>query len=71
VPLLAGETVNAEQQGATASMNPIIAELPAVLPNSYVISSRGCEARGDRLHFTPAGYRELGRRYAAKMLELM
>jgi hypothetical protein len=71
VPLLAGETVNAEQQGATASMNAIIAELPGVLPNSHVISSRGCEARSDRLHFTPAGYRELGRRYAAKMLELM
>ena len=28
VPLLAGETVNADQQGATASMNTIIAELP-------------------------------------------
>jgi alpha-L-fucosidase 2 len=71
VPLLAGETVHAEQQGATASMNTIMAELPRVLPNSHVISSQGCEARGDRLHFTPAGYRELGRRYAAKMLELV
>jgi hypothetical protein len=71
VPLLAGETVNADQQGATASMNPIIAELPKVVPNSHVISSQGCEARRDRLHFTPAGYRELGRRYGQKMLELV
>lgn len=70
VPLLAGETVNADQQGATASMNTIIAELPKVVPNSYVISSKGCECRSDRLHFTPAGYRELGRRYAERMLEL-
>lgn len=70
VPLLAGETVNADQQGATAGMNEIIAELPKVVPNSHVISSRGCEARRDRLHFTPAGYRELGRRYAERMLEL-
>jgi len=70
VPLLAGETVNEEQGGATASVNTIIAELPAVVPNSYVISSRGCESRPDRLHFTPAGYRELGKRYAQKMLEL-
>jgi hypothetical protein len=70
VPLLAGETVHADQQGATASMNAIIAELPKVLPNAYVISSRGCESRPDRLHFTPAGYRELGKRYAEKMLEL-
>ena len=69
-PLLAGETVNADQQGATASMNTIIAELPKVLPNSYVVSSKGCECRTDHLHFTPAGYRELGKRYAEKMLEL-
>jgi hypothetical protein len=70
VPLLAGETVHADQQGATASVNTIIAELPKVLPNSYVISSKGCECRPDHLHFTPAGYRELGKRYADKMLEL-
>jgi Carbohydrate esterase, sialic acid-specific acetylesterase len=70
VPLLAGETVNADQQGATASMNTIIAELPKVVRNSYVISSKGCECRPDHLHFTPAGYRELGKRYADKMLEV-
>ncbi|HET9943273.1 MAG TPA: sialate O-acetylesterase [Terriglobia bacterium] len=71
VPLLAGETVHADQRGATASMNTIIAELPKVLPNSWVISSKGCECRPDRLHFTAAGYRELGKRYADKMLELL
>jgi hypothetical protein len=71
VPLLAGETVNADQQGATASMNTIIAELPKVVPNAYLISSKGCGCRPDRLHFTPAGYRELGKRYAGKMLELV
>ena len=70
VPLLAGETVHADQRGATASMNAIIAGLPKVVPNSYVISSKGCECRADRLHFTAAGYRELGKRYAEKMLEL-
>jgi len=71
VPLLAGETVNADQQGATASMNAIIGELPKAVPNSHVISSKGCECRADRLHFTAAGYRELGKRYAEKMLELL
>ena len=70
VPLLAGETVNADQQGAAASVSTIIAELPKVVPNSYVISSKGCECRSDHLHFTPAGYRELGKRYAERMLEL-
>lgn len=71
VPLLAGETVNADQGGACASMNAIIATLPTVIPHSYVISSKGLEAVPDKLHFTAAAYRELGRRYAEKMLELI
>jgi len=71
VPLLAGELVNADQQGACASMNAIIAELPKTIPNSYVISSKGCTSRPDHLHFNPAGYRELGRRYAVQMLSLL
>ncbi len=71
VPLLAGEVVNADQQGACASMNTIIADLPNTLPNSYVISSKGCTARPDHLHFTPEGYRLLGTRYAEKMLPLL
>jgi hypothetical protein len=70
VPLLAGEVVNADQQGASASVNEIIARLPQVVPTARVVSSKGCEARGDHLHFTPAGYRELGRRYAQALLAL-
>ncbi|OHB64854.1 MAG: acetyl xylan esterase [Planctomycetes bacterium RBG_13_60_9] len=70
VPLLAGETVNADQNGTCAGMNKIIAELPKTLPNSYVISSAGCTSR-ERLHFDSAGYRELGKRYAEKMLSLL
>jgi hypothetical protein len=70
VPLLAGETVNADQQGATASVNEIIALLPEVVPTAHVVSSKGCESRRDRLHFTPAGYRELGKRYAEAVLAL-
>ena len=49
-------------------MNAIIAELPKSIPNAHVISSAGCKARPDRLHFTPEGYRELGKRYGEKML---
>lgn len=71
VPLLAGETVNADQGGACASMNKIIATLPQTIPNSYVISSAGCPQKGDNLHFTAAGYRELGKRYADRMLSLL
>jgi len=70
-PLLAGEMVNADQGGACASMNKIIATLPKVIHNSYVIPSSGCTGIPDHLHFTAAGYRELGKRYAAQMLSLL
>lgn len=71
VPLLAGEVVNADQGGACASMNKIIATLPGTIPNAYVISSAGCPQRGDNLHFTAAGYRTLGKRYGMQMLSLL
>ena len=71
VPLLSGETVNEDQNGKCGSMNKIIATLPKTIPNSYVISSKGCTAEPDFLHFNAAGYRELGRRYADKMLSLL
>jgi len=70
VPLLAGEMVNTDQGGACASMNAIIATLPAVIPNSYVIPSTGCVGAPDHLHFKAEGYRELGRRYAKQMLSI-
>jgi hypothetical protein len=71
VPLLAGELVNADQNGACASMNSIIAGLPKTIHNSHVISSAGRKGSPDRLHFTVAGYRELGKRYGEEMLSLL
>jgi len=71
VPLLAGELLSADQKGACASMNKIIDALPDTIPTAHVVSSQGCPGRPDHLHFTPAGYRELGARYAKLMLALM
>lgn len=71
VPLIAGEVVNADQNGACASMNAIIDELPKTIPTAHVVSSAGCLCRPDHLHFTPAGYREFGKRYAAEMLPML
>ena len=71
VPLLAGETVNADQHGKCASMNAIIDTLPRTIPTAHVISSAGCPAAKDSLHFTAQGYRMLGTRYGMKMLELL
>jgi hypothetical protein len=71
VPLVAGEVVHADQGGVCASMNVIIDDLPNTIPTAHVVSSKGCEALSDHLHFTPAGYRELGKRYAEAMLPLL
>ena len=71
VPFLAGETVNADQQGVCAGFNKIMAKLPETLPNSYVISSAGCTCNPDHMHFNPAGSREFGKRYGEKTLSVM
>ena len=71
VPLLAGEVVAADQKGDAAAMNEIISTLPKTIPTAHVVSSVGCISRPDHLHFTPEGYRELGKRYAATMLPLL
>lgn len=71
VPLLAGELLSEDQNGACASMNEIINTLPEVIPNSYVIPSDGCEGIPDRLHFSASGYRKLGKRYADQMLKIL
>ena len=70
-PLLAGGVVAADQNGRCASMNEIISTLPALVPTARFVSSEGCAALSDNLHFAPEGYRELGRRYAAAMLRLL
>ncbi len=69
VPLLAGEVL-ATEGSCCSAMNPIIDSLPNVIPNSYVISSSGCNGQ-DFAHFNSEGYRILGKRYAIKMLSLM
>jgi len=65
VPLLAGELKSAEEHGVCSAFNTnILVHLPEVLPNSYVISSKGCKGTPDQFHFNTTGMRELGKRYA-------
>ena len=71
VPLLAGEVVNKEQGGICASMNNIINSLPQTIATAHIISSAGCTVAADHLHYNAAGYREIGKRYAAAMLPLL
>lgn len=71
VPLLVGEVVNADQRGICASMNKIIGTVPNIISRAHVISSAGCPAAVDNLHFTAEGYRILGKRYGEEMLSLL
>ena len=70
-PLFVGETVSQAEGGICSGHNSVIATMPKVIPNSYVISSARCPQRGDGLHFTAAGYRVMGQRYAQAALKLM
>ena len=70
VPLLVGEVVQADGQGVCIGANRQIDDLPATIPTAYVVKSDGCTNGPDRLHFDVAGYRELGRRYAALYLRV-
>jgi hypothetical protein len=71
VPLLAGELKSAEEHGVCSAFNTnILVHLPEVLPNSYVISSKGVKGTTDQFHFNTAGMREFGKRYAIQMLKL-
>ncbi|WP_349679409.1 sialate O-acetylesterase [Flavobacterium sp. UBA6031] len=66
VPLLAGEVL---YTGVYSEMNPTVRTLPNIIPTAHVISAEGLA--GDWAHFTSAGYRILGLRYAAAMLPLL
>ncbi len=67
-PLLAGEVVHADYDGCCSKMNITMSRLPETIPNSYVISSKGCAVQPDKTHFNSEGVRLLGKRYALKML---
>ena len=70
VPLFVGETVRSELGGYCGGHNSVIADVPSLIPNSYVISSANCPQKGDGLHFTAQGYRIMGQRYAKKALSV-
>ncbi|MDO4213909.1 MAG: alpha/beta hydrolase-fold protein, partial [Bacteroidales bacterium] len=69
VPFIIGEAVNADRGGTSASANINIDNLPKTMPAVRVVSSSGLTNLPDHLHFDAAGYREIGRRYAAQMLD--
>lgn len=69
-PLLAGELLYQNHGGACWSHNSVIANLPNVISNSYVISAQDLPGK-DQYHFTTEGNRMFGVRYAEQMLSLI
>ena len=71
IPFLAGEVLRG---GMSQGANNNIAKLPQQSKNFYVISSEGLTqplGDGQNVHFTSQEYRDLGKRYAEKMIEVL
>lgn len=71
IPFLAGEVL---RTGVSSGANNNIAKLPQQSKNFYVVSSEGFnQALGDgqNVHFTSQEYRDFGKRYAEKMIEVL
>ena len=72
VPLLVGETERAEMGGVCYGHNDVIARIHSTIPTAHVVSSVGIPGNGaDGFHFSAAGYRTFGKRYAVKALRLL
>ena len=75
VPLFAGEVEykgSAPQSGGCESHNVQVDRLPSVIPTSYVVSAKGLPGNGnDPWHFSAAGYRVFGKRYAQQVLRVV
>lgn len=69
VPLLVGELLQQNQGGTNAAHNEVIAKVPYIINNAYVVSSTGC-AGADGISFSNEGYRKMGANYANLMLSL-
>jgi len=73
IPFIAGEL----RRDTQSQHNPIVNKLPGLIPNCAVASSEGVQARisrkdgtFDQYHFSTAGYKEFGLRYAKQFLKL-
>ncbi len=68
VPFVAGEIGYFNKAD---HINAVIRELPEKVPHSAVVSAEGLTDKGDHLHFDTSSARELGKRYARVMRQLL
>ena len=72
VPLFVGETEYEDMGGGCYGHNTVVAKIPKVIPTGHVVSAKDIPGNGqDPWHFSAAGYRILGKRYAAEVLKHM
>ena len=72
VHIYVGETEYENMGGGCSWHNHVVAKIPEVIPTGHVVSAEGIPGNGtDAWHFSAAGYRTFGKRYAAKVLDVM
>ena len=67
VPFIAGQIQTGHDNASY--FNPVVDRVGEVIPNAFCVSAEGLAVKPDRLHFTRDAQLELGRRYAAILLE--
>ena len=72
VPIFVGETEYENQGGGCSLHNTVVAKIPQVIKNGHVVSAENIPGNGqDAWHFSAAGYRMFGRRYAFAALDVL
>ena len=72
VPIFVGETEYQDQGGSCYAHNTVVAKIPQVIKNGHVVKADNIPGNGqDAWHFSAAGYRMFGRRYAFEALKVM
>ena len=72
VPIFVGEVEYQDMGGGCSSHNTQVARIPQVIPTGHVVSAYGIPGNGvDAWHFSAAGYRTFGKRYAYEVLRVM
>ena len=72
VHIYVGETEYAEMGGGCSWHNTVVAKIPEVIPTGHVVSAKDIPGNGtDPWHFSAAGYRIFGKRYAEVVLDVL
>ncbi len=72
VPIFVGETLYKNQGGSCYDHNKVVEKIPEVIKNGHIVTAEDITGNGqDTWHFSAAGYRIFGRRYAFEALKVM